>query len=70
MRRLDSICTENFEIFDPRLSHAPAAITMVPAFLNGAVGSRIPTNEVWLKALKNDPMTKLLLELVANPGLS
>ena len=70
MQHLDNIRTENFEICDPRLSHAPAVITMVPAFLNGAVGSRIPNNEVWLQALKSDPLTNTLLEIVANPGLS
>ena len=69
-QRLDAIRTENFEIHDPLLSHAPAAITMVPAFLNGAIGSRIPDNSIWRKALHNDPMTRTLIELVANPGIA
>ena len=70
MRRLENIRTENSEICDASLCHAPAAITIVPAFLNGTVSSRIPDNKVRLKALKSDPMTNLLLEIVANLGLS
>jgi len=43
---------------------------MVPAFLNGAIGSRIPDKKVWMGALKLDPITNQLLEIAANPGLS
>ena len=68
--RLESIRTENFEVHDPSLAHAPAAITMIPAFTNGAIGSRIPDSTVWIKALHDDPMTNLLLQIVANPGLA
>ena len=68
--RLDSIRTENFEIHDPKLSHAPAAITMAPAFVNGAIGSRIPNPSVWKKALNDDPETKILSDMVADPGLT
>ena len=69
-QRLEAIRTENFEIHDPRLSHAPAAITMAPAFVNGSIGSRLPDPTVWKKALQNDPQTKILVDMVANPGLT
>ena len=68
--RLDSIRTENFELHDPSLSHAPAAVAMVPLFTSGAVGSRIPDETIWRKALKDDPQTNFLLRLVDNPGLA
>ena len=61
IKRLDKIRNENFEIFDPSRYSAPAAIAQVPDFINGAVRSRIPDNKVWQKALKDDPMTNLLL---------
>jgi len=43
---------------------------MVPAFLNGAIGSRIPDKKVWMDALRLDPMTNQLLEIAVNLGLS
>ena len=60
-RRLEAIRVENFKIHDPTRFAAPAAIALVPAFTNGAVGSRIPGNDAWRRALNDDPMTKLLL---------
>ena len=65
IRRLEQIRTENFEIMQPQRLAAPAAITHVPAFTNGAVGSRIPDKEIWSKALRENPMTNLLLEIAA-----
>ena len=38
--------------------------------MNGAIGSRIPDNHVWSKALTEDHMTSLLLEIVASPTLA
>ena len=69
LRRLESVRDENFEIHSPHQCAAPAAIAHVPAFTNGAVGSRIPDNATWRKALKNDPVTALLLDIVNNPAL-
>ena len=51
-RRLDAIRTGNFEIHDPRLSHAPAVITMAPAFVNGTIGFCIPDNKYGIMTLK------------------
>ena len=70
LRRLEKIRTESFEIVEPRRLAAPAAIAQVPIFTNGAVGSRIPDSATWAKALRQDPMTNLLLEMVANPALA
>ena len=38
-------------------------------FTNGAIGSRIPDNAAWQQALQDDPVTRLLLDIVANPAL-
>ena len=70
LKRLEKIRTESFEIVEPRRLAAPAAIAQVPIFTNGAVGSRIPDSATWAKALKEDPMTNLLLDIVANPALA
>ena len=69
LKRLDKIRNENLEIFDPSRYSSPAAIAQVPDFTNGAVGLRIHDNKVWQKSLKYDPITNLLLEIVANPAL-
>ena len=69
LKRLETIRIENFEIFHPSRYAAPAAIAQVPAFTNGAVGSRIPGNSSWRRALSEDPVTQLILEIVANPAL-
>ena len=61
IKRLDKIRNENFKIFDPSRYSSPEAIAQVSYFINGAVGSRIPDNKVWQKALKDDPTTNLLL---------
>ena len=41
----------------------------MPDLTNVSVGSRIPDNKVWQKALKDYPITNLLLEIVANTDL-
>ena len=43
--RLQQLQIESFEVFDPVAQHAPAAVSMVPCFLNGTVGVRLPTPE-------------------------
>ena len=54
----------------PRQVAAPAATALIPTFVNGAVGSTIPDNCLWAKALTEDPMTKLLLEIVSSPAMA
>ena len=54
LKRLDIINEEKFEISMPRQVAAPA---------DGAVGSTIPDNRIWAKALTEDPMNNLLLEI-------
>ena len=54
----------------PRQIAAPAATAMIPSFVNGAIGSRIPDNHVWSQALAEDPVTSLLLEIVSNPAMA
>ena len=66
LKRLDAINEENFEISMPKQVAAPAAI---PTFVNDAVGSTIPDNRLWAKALTEDPMTNLLLEIVSSPAM-
>lgn len=70
MQRLVSVENENLQLLQPRQCAVPAATACIPSFVNGAVGSRIPNNSVWKQALEDDPITKLLLEIVANPALS
>ena len=55
---------------EPRRLAAPAAIGQVPVFTNGAVGSQILDCAAWSKALGEDPMTKLLIDMVSNPALA
>jgi hypothetical protein len=70
LSRLDSIRTEGFDLHHPSLSHAPAAVSMVPMYTSGAIGSRLPDNDVWRKALLHDKETKLLLDMIALPSLA
>ena len=62
--------TENFEILIPSRYAAPAAFAQVFAFTSGAIGSRIPDNIIWRKALRNNLVTNILLDIVANPVLA
>ena len=70
LQRLDAINSESFEISMPRQYAAPAATACIPAFVNGAIGSRIPDNHIWSQALTEDPMTCLLLEIVSSPSMA
>ena len=69
-KRPEIVRTENFEILNPSRYVAPAALAEVCAFTNGAVGSRIPDNNIWRRALCDDPVTNLLLDIVTNPVLA
>ena len=37
--------------------------------VNGAIDSKIPDNRTWGRALEEDTVTKLLLEIAVNPAL-
>ena len=63
---LTLIRSRNFDIFHPHQVAAPAAC--VQAFLNGAVGVRLPRPEEWSKAYRDDRETKAILRFVDNPG--
>ena len=67
-KRLQQIRIESFEVLDPAAQHAPAAISMVPCFLNGAVGVRLPTPESWADATKKDKDCQLMLQMLQSPG--
>jgi hypothetical protein len=64
--RLTLIRSRNFDIFQPHQVTAPAAC--VQAFLNGAVGVRLPRPEEWSKAYEDDRETTAILRFVDNPG--
>ena len=70
LEKLDAINAENFEVSMPRQIAAPAATAMIPSFVNGAIGFRIPDNRVWSQALAEDPVTSLLLEIVSRPAMA
>ena len=62
--------TQSFELHSPSLCTVPTTIAQVLAIINGAIGSRIPDNKVWSKALLDYPQTNLLLWIFTDPGLT
>jgi hypothetical protein len=60
------IRSRNFEIQEPNQFAAPAAC--VHAFLNGAIGVRLPDRESWIRAYQEDPELRAVLGFVDNPG--
>ncbi len=56
----------NCEIFLPKQFAAPAAT--IQAFVNGAIGLRLPSHSCWVQAYSNDPDCRALRDLVHNPG--
>ncbi len=56
----------NVEIFEPRQYAVPAACAQ--AFLNGAIGVRLPTRSQWVAAYCNDPTMSSILGFIQNPG--
>ena len=67
---MDLLPINEFEFCDPSMAAVPEAISMVPYFTSGAIGTRLSSRKVWFDALKSDPMTELLLKIVKNPVLS
>lgn len=66
--RLNEIRTANFEVLDPSAQHAPAALSQVNCFLNGAVGVRLPNPDAWAKATDSDDDCKLMKLMLTSPG--
>eukprot|EP00956_Cyclotella_meneghiniana_P034897 scaffold109224_cov64-Cyclotella_meneghiniana.AAC.3 len=65
--RLSDISNANIQIIEPRHTYAPAAMTT--AFVNGAIGSRLPDHSTWIRALNADPETSLIRDMIKNPSL-
>jgi hypothetical protein len=60
------IWSRNFKIFQPNKYAAPAAC--IQAFLNGAIGVRLPNCEQWSVAYQDDPQIATIIQFVKNPG--
>ncbi len=56
----------NCEIMSPKQYSAPAAT--IQTFVNGAIGSRLPSQSCWVKAYSDDPECSTLCHLVENLG--
>ena len=67
LKRLANVQKDNLKIQQPRQYAAPTATACTPTFVNGSVGSRISNNRIWRRALEEDSVISLLLEVVANP---
>jgi hypothetical protein len=65
--RLQAIQTANLQIFEPRHTFAPAALSNV--FVSGAIGAKLPDTAAWIRAYEADASTNLIMRLVKNPGL-
>jgi hypothetical protein len=65
LKRFIHVRSSNFRICKPNQFAAPAAC--VQTFLNGAVGVRMPSHEVWVKEYMEDPELSAILKFVQNP---
>ena len=63
---LTYIRDSNCEIFSPNQFAAPAAT--VQAFVNGAIGARLPLHARWLEAYAADPECCIIRDLALHPG--
>jgi hypothetical protein len=66
LSRLVRICNANCSIFNPSQYATPARCTQ--AFLNGAVGIRLPDKDQWVEAYSRDPVMHSILGFVECPG--
>jgi hypothetical protein len=66
LTRLVRIRDANCSLFSPNQYTAPAACAQ--AFLNGAVGIRLPDKVQWVEAYLWDPVMKHIIGFVTNPG--
>ncbi|KAL3786998.1 hypothetical protein HJC23_005509 [Cyclotella cryptica] len=65
--RLIEIRNANCEVFDPSRHAAPTAA--IQAFVNGAIGARLPSNDRWAEAYANDKQMALIMTMIKNPSL-
>jgi hypothetical protein len=56
----------NCKIFTPNKWAAPAAC--IQSFVNGALGTRLPSCQQWIDSYKNDPDCTAIQEIVLNPS--
>ena len=63
---LTFIRDSNCEIFSPNQFAAPAAT--IQAFVNGAIGARLPSHARWVEAYAADPECCAIRDLIHNPG--
>jgi hypothetical protein len=66
LSRLVCIRNVNCSIFSPSQYTAPAACAQ--AFLNGAVGIKLPDKDQWVEAYSHDPIMRSILGFVECPG--
>ena len=64
--RLVSIRDANLEIFEPSLNQPP--VNHVQAFLNGSIGTKMPTPDTWKREYEADEETRLLKQLILDPS--
>jgi hypothetical protein len=62
---LSYLCDANSEIFFPNQFAAPAAT--VEAFVNGAIGIRLPSQERWIQAYSDNTEMSAICNLILNP---
>jgi hypothetical protein len=63
---LTFIRNSNCEIFRPNLFAAPAAT--IQAFVNGAIGARLPSHTRWVEAYAADPECCVIRDLIVYPS--
>ena len=56
----------NSELFSPNQFAAPAA--SIQAFVNGAIGIRLPSRDRWITAYSNDNEMSTIRDLIVNPS--
>jgi hypothetical protein len=66
LSRLVCFCDANCLIFSSNQYTASAACAQ--AFLNGAVGIKLPNKAQWIEAYSRDPIMKCILGFIEHPG--
>ena len=68
---LCAIRDDSLEILDTSETTAAydASTATVPAFLNGAISTRLPSHRDWIKAYKLDPECAILLSIACDPSV-
>jgi hypothetical protein len=56
----------NCELFSPNQVAAPAA--SIQSFVNGAIGTRLPSQSRWVAEYNTDAVCTIIRDLVLNPG--